>query len=533
MINDIKNPILRGFNPDPSILRVGEDYYIATSTFEWFPGVMIYHSRDLVNWELAACPLSRTSQLNMAGNPSSGGIWAPCLSYDKGIFYLIYTDVKVKNGIFKDTHNYLVTTDDIFGEWSDPVYLNSSGFDPSLFHDDDGKKYLVNMMWDFRPWKNAFAGILLQEYSQDEKRLVGPVKNIFKGTEIGLTEGPHLYKRNGFYYLMTAEGGTVWKHAVTMARSGNIDGPYTVGPNNPILTSYGDATLTLQKAGHASLVDTPDGQWYLVHLCGRPMPRRGKCVLGRETAIQKVGWTEDGWLQMANGGDKPLTAVPGIAADTEQRIKTAQFDDFDSDTLDIHFQTLRVPLGEDTLSLKERKGYLTLKGRESLSSHFTQSLVARRQQAFCYTSATKVEFSPESFQQMAGLICLYDTKNFFYLHITQDEDLGECLNIMTCDDGTFSYPLPEPVPVKSTQGIYLKANVSYDQLQFSYSRDNQEWIKIGGILDASILSDDYPETKNQGKFTGAFVGMCCQDLSGERKPAYFDNFEYIEADEIF
>lgn len=530
-MTDIKNPILMGFNPDPSILRVGDDYYIATSTFEWFPGVMIYHSCDLANWELVARPLERTSQLCMAGNPSSGGIWAPCLSYDKGVFYLIYTDVKVKNGIFKDTHNYLVTAQDIRGEWSEPVYLNSSGFDPSLFHDDDGKKYLVNMMWDFRPWKNAFAGILLQEYSPEEKRLTGPVKNIFKGTDIGLTEGPHLYKHGGYYYLMTAEGGTVWKHAVTVARAESIEGPYEVGPDNPVLTSYGDAALLLQKAGHASLVDTPEGEWYLAHLCARPMPRRGKCVLGRETAIQKVVWTEDGWLRLANGGEKPKAKVTGIDAQAEQRQRILQFDDFDSETLDMHFQTLRVPLGEETLSLRERKGYLTLKGRESLSSHFIQSLVARRQQAFCYTASTKMDFSPASFQQMAGLICIYDTQNFFYLHITHDGDKGKCLNILVCDDGDFNYPAGEPIILEEQKEIYLKAEVSFDQLQFSYSQDSQNWQKIGGVLDVSILSDDYPETKNQGKFTGAFVGLCCQDLSGRKQPAYFDYFEYIEKDE--
>ena len=214
----IKNPVLPGFNPDPSILRVVDDYYIATSTFEWFPGVQIHHSKDLIHWKLITRPLKRTSQLNMTGNPNSCGIWAPCLSYDKGIFYLIYTDVKYFREIFKDCHNYMVTTDDIAGDWSEPIYLNGSGFDPSLFHDEDGKKWLVNMIWDHRKGKNPFSGIVLQEYSVHEKKLIGKSLNIFKGTALGLVEGPHLYKRNGFYYLMTAEGGTGLKHAVTMAR---------------------------------------------------------------------------------------------------------------------------------------------------------------------------------------------------------------------------------------------------------------------------------------------------------------------------
>ncbi|REJ13534.1 MAG: glycoside hydrolase 43 family protein, partial [Paenibacillaceae bacterium] len=173
----IHNPVLRGFNPDPSILRVGDDYYIATSTFEWFPGVQIHHSRDLRHWRLAARPLERRSQLDMLGNPDSGGIWAPCLSYADGLFHLVFTDVKSHVGPFKDTHNYLVTAPSIEGPWSEPIYLNSSGFDPSLFHDDDGRKWLVNMIWDYRKGKNKFAGIALQEYSPEQKRLVGPIRN--------------------------------------------------------------------------------------------------------------------------------------------------------------------------------------------------------------------------------------------------------------------------------------------------------------------------------------------------------------------
>ena len=163
------NPILSGFHPDPSILRVEDDYYLATSTFQWFGGVQLYHSKDLVNWEELPSPLSRTSQLDMKGAPNSGGVWAPCLSYCDGVFYLIYTNVKNFHGIFKDTPNYLVTTTDIRGEWSEPIYLNSSGFDPSLFHDDDGRKYLVNMRWDARMENHAFEGIVMQEYSPEEK----------------------------------------------------------------------------------------------------------------------------------------------------------------------------------------------------------------------------------------------------------------------------------------------------------------------------------------------------------------------------
>ena len=204
----ITNPILPGFNPDPSIVRVGDDYYIATSTFEWYPGVQIHHSRDLKNWRLVSRPLNRADLLDMRGNPDSGGIWAPCLSWSDGLFHLVYTDVKRLDGNFKDSHNYLTTCATIDGDWSERVYLNSSGFDASMFHDEDGRKWLVNMIWDHRPWCNRFGGIYLQEYSVEKGALVGEMINIFRGSPLGLTEAPHLFKRDGWYYLLTAEGGT-------------------------------------------------------------------------------------------------------------------------------------------------------------------------------------------------------------------------------------------------------------------------------------------------------------------------------------
>ncbi|AJG98239.1 beta-xylosidase [Clostridium beijerinckii] len=521
----ITNPILPGFNPDPSILRVGEDYYIATSTFEWFPGVQVHHSKDLVNWKLIAHPLSRVSQLDMKGNPSSGGVWAPCLSYSDGVFYLIYTDAKSLDGWgFKDTHNYLVTATDINGEWSEPIYLNSSGFDPSLFHDDDGRKWLVNMLWDYRTGKSVFAGILLQEYSVEEKRLIGTPKNIFKGTELWATEGPHLYKRNGYYYLMTAEGGTGHHHAVTMARSKNIDGPYEVDPENPILTSRHDPTLVLQKAGHGSMVCTQYGEWYMVHLCSRPIPTTGRCILGRETAIQKMMWTDDGWFRMASGGNTPEVKVqaPDIP-EHKWELEPAR-DDFNSDKLNIHFATLRIPLGEDIMSLKERPGYLRLKGKESLISTHRQSLVARRQQSFKYTATTCIEFNPDNFQQMAGLVCIYDRQNFYYLRVSHDEELGKCIGIVASQNMAFNQPVKD-ISIEGFDRVYLKVKIDYDKLQFYYSNDEENWISIGPIMDASTLSDEFC---NEGTFTGAFVGICCQDMSGSNKHADFDWFEYIE-----
>lgn len=525
----IRNPVLRGFNPDPSILRVGGDYYIATSTFEWFPGVGIHHSRDLVNWRLLGRPLTRRSQLDMLGNPDSGGIWAPCLSYADGMFYLIYTDVKEwKGNAYKISHNYLVTAPAIEGPWSEPVFLNSSGFDPSLFHDDDGRKWFVNMVWDHRKRNNRFAGILLQEFCPETRRLTGPVKNIYKGTERGLVEGPHLYKRDGWYYLLTAEGGTEYAHACTLARSRRIDGPYETHPNKHLLGSLGHPEAALQKAGHGSLVETAAGEWYLAHLCGRPVDGK-HCTLGRETAIQRCEWHDDGWLYLAHGGVVPAEETPAPAGIGAAPFPEEKWDGcFASPSLDIHFQSLRQPVADDWLSLTERPGYLRLKGMEPTVSVFRQSLIARRVQAFEITAETRVEFEPESFQQMAGLIAYYDTANHCYLRISHDEALGRTLNIIVTDGGHSCEVLADDVSIPPAGVVDLRLTMERNRLQFGFRLPGEEWREIGPVLNAAILSDDYHHLG----FTGAFVGLCCQDITGHRKPADFARFIYRESGQV-
>jgi len=533
----IRNPILRGFNPDPSIVRVGDDFYIATSTFEWFPGVQIHHSKDLVNWRLLSRPLSRPSQLDMIGDPDSCGIWAPCLTHADGLFHLIYTDVKrygraaqlgSTGGCPRDFHNYLVTSPRIDGEWSEPVYLNSSGFDPSLFHDDDGRKYLLNMLWDHRPARNRFAGIVLQEYSISQKKLIGPRELIFKGTEIGFTEGPHLYKRNGYYYLLTAEGGTFWNHAVTMARSRTIGGPYELDPIKYILTSAGNPELELQKAGHADLVETQSGDTYMVHLCGRPLTQRGRCTLGRETAIQRMAWTAEGWLRTADGTGLPSVEVDAPGLPQHLFPATAVRSDFDGTTLPIDFQWLRSPWPMELFNLADRAGHLRLFGRETMGSIFRQSLVARRQQSHRFRAATSVEFEPDNFQQMAGLVCYYNSSKFHYLFISRDEEPGKYLRVMTCfpelDRGN---AFTDPIPIGRAGPVQLQVEVDRERLRFGYSIAGGELCWIAQEFDASILSDDamIPGSPN---FTGAFVGMACQDMSGARHHADFDYFEYEE-----
>lgn len=555
----IRNPILPGFNPDPSIVRVGDDYYIATSTFEWYPGVQIHHSRDLVHWRLLTRPLRRASQLNMLGEPDSCGVWAPCLTHADGLFWLVYTDVKrygrttvggASGASMRDFHNYLVTSPSMDGDWSDPVHLNSSGFDPSLFHDDDGRKYLLNMLWDHRPGHNRFAGIVLQEYSVNEHRLVGERQVIFTGTPLGLTEAPHLYKRNGWYYLLTAEGGTGWGHAVTMARCRKLTGPYELHPDTCILSARHRPDVELQRAGHADLVETQTGETYMVYLCGRPLRNRGRCTLGRETAIQKMIWGNDDWLRTLDGQGIPTIETPapeqpgralspkapcpgrlGEAAPPTAEALLHHFD-FDDPKLPLDFQWLRTPRPDEIFSLTARPGFLRLYGRETIGSSFRQSLVARRQQAHCFSASTVVEFEPEHFQQMAGLVCYYNSTKFHYLYISHDANLGKHLRVMSSvPDSTQTDAFTPAISIPPGKPVHLRVEVDYERLHFAYRVEgvDRDWCWLPQQFDASILSDE-ATSPGLPNFTGAFVGMACQDMAGTMRSADFDYFEYRERD---
>jgi xylan 1,4-beta-xylosidase len=535
----IQNPVIPGFNPDPSFVRVGDDYYIVNSTFEWLPGVQIHHSRDLVNWRLIGHALTRPSQLDLRGVVGSGGVWAPSLSYHDGQFWLIYTNIRYwgKGQPFKDIGIYLVTAKDILGPWSEPVVLNSIGFDPSLFHDDDGRKWLVNMVWDFRKGHYRFAGIVAQEYDHEQRKLVGPMTKILEKQNI-LTEGPNIYKRDGWYYLMMAEGGTGWNHGISMARSRSVTGPYELDPQPSVLTARGDASLALQKAGHGELVETPAGEWYLAHLASRPLrldpavsPNKNPegertgwcCPLGRETCIQKVEWSADGWLRLASGGTDPQAEVPAPKDLPETRREAVpERDDFDASSLDASWSSLRDYVSDAWLSLTERPGWLRLRGRDSMSSLFFQSLVAKRLTAFRCTLETCLEFEPDHFTQMAGLICYYDTRQFSYLRVTYDETVGKVLGVVLSDDGVYDELLDSQIAIGDWRRVFLRAEIDGQKLQFRASPDGGTWQDIGPSLDMTKLSDDYGSTL---RFTGAMLGLCAQDVGGTFKHADFDYFE--------
>jgi xylan 1,4-beta-xylosidase len=455
------------------------------------------------------------------------GVWAPCLTHDGEKFWLVYTDVKRKDGSLKDTPNYIVCADRIEGPWSDPWYINSSGFDPSLFHDDDGKKWFVNMIQDHRRRPRAFAGIRLQEWSPKEGKLIGPTKTIFYGTELDLVEGPHLYKRNGWYYLLTAEGGTSWGHACTLARSRDIWGPYELHPQKYILTSKDAPVASLQKAGHGDIVDTPDGKTYLVHLTGRPITQARRCVLGRETAIQEAYWSDDDWLYVKNGPVPSLNVeLPAARDDTpywaEQRYN------FEGKTLHKDFQWLRTPEPERIFTVNNG---LRLIGRETVGSWFEQALVARRQTHFSYDAETTIDFSPTDERQFAGLTAYYCRFNFFYLTVTAHADGQRELLILSSEasypEGRLSFPLAEPVQIPNEGKVKLALSIRGQELQFKYALEGQTDLKnIGPVYDASILSDECGGHQAHGSFTGAFVGVAASDVNGTDRVATFDYFVY-------
>ncbi len=531
----INNPVLTGFHPDPSICRVGDDFYIATSTFEWFPGVRIYHSRDLANWHLVGSALDRVSQLDMRGCQNSGGVWAPCLTHADGRFWLLYTNVRHHAaGVVIDTPNYLVTAERIEGPWSEPVFLNSNGFDPSLFHDDDGRKYVVEMQMGEAATARRFDGILIQEYDAAAGRLLGDPVKIWEGSPIGITEGPHILKKDGWYYLITAEGGTSVRHAISVCRSRSLYGPYELHPQNPILTAYQKEHLKLWSTGHGCFVDTPRGEWFTVHLCHRPLQRPGRMVLdreenksvplGRETCIQKLRWDADGWPRLAHGDNSPRDTVE-VDLPAHPRPAEPGRVEFVGPALPPVFQTLREPPDASWLSFTRRPGWLSLRGRDSLASTFDQSLVARRLQHHNASAETLLSFSPRNFKQAAGLIAYYDRFHYHYLRVTGAGPGRAKLGVYSSENTKVSRHEVAEFPVEAAAaGVRLRMEMLGVELRFAYALGAAgAWQLVDRVFESTVCGD---WVSPHSSFTGTFWGVCCQDMATRDAWAEFGFLDY-------
>ncbi len=543
----IHNPILPGFNPDPCICRNGSDYYIVVSSFEWFPGLPVYHSRDLKNWELYTHILTDDTEVDLKKLPSSKGIWAPCLTYNEkeDTFYIVYGVMNSMNARYFDINNYIMSAKSITGPWSRPVYLHSSGFDASLFTDDDGKKYIVSLEWETREGYEKPGAICLAEYDDKKKEMTGYPKRIWTGgTDRGCIEAPHLYKKNGRYYIMCAEGGTGYNHCVATGRAESVWGPYERDPENPIVTSvpgesnerhnpdhlkpvYYNPSSILQKSGHGSLVETPAGEAYLAHLCSRPFVPELCCTLGRETAIQKMMWTDDGWLRMADGSNLAKTEVPEPDLPEAPVQLLPEHDDFDSGTIALQYYAPR-QMPSRFADTHARPGYIRLRGEESLSSLNKVSLLARKLTSLHAQVTTKLEFVPDVYQQSAGLTLYYDNMNYVFLRKYYSETLGQsALSIILLENGTKTEFVNTRTPVKDGP-LYLKLTVDGRESYFSWSSDGAAFAQIGRKFATAHFSDEY---SRYGEFTGTMTGIVCVDSVFHKKYADFDFFEYKDEEQ--
>ena len=542
----IKNPILSGFNPDPCICRKGEDYYMAVSSFEWFPGIPVYHSKDLKNWELYTHVLTDDSLVDLKKLPSAKGIWAPCLTYceKEDLFYVVYGVMNSMNARYFDVDNYLITAKDIKGPWSEPVYIHSSGFDASILHDDDGRKYIVSLEWETREGYEKPGAICMVEYSKEKKEIVGYPKRIWSGgTDRGCIEAPHLTKRGDYYYIMCAEGGTGYGHSVTMGRAKNVWGPYEGDPTNPILTSipgdfyerhdpdhlkpkYFNPESVLQKSGHGSYVETQLGEVYMVNLTARPFVPELRCTLGRETAIQKMKWTDDGWLRMYDDSNLAKEYVEESKLPEYKVPEIPDLDDFDSEELGLQYYAPRI-MPSSFADVKARPGYVRIRGQESRCSLNKVSILARKLTSVYATVTTKMEFKPEVHQHSAGLIMYYDNMNYIYLRKYYSETLGQsALSVIHLENGEKTEFLNTRIPVDECP-VYLRLKVEGRQSYFEWSYDGEVYNKIGKVFDTTKFSDEYCK---YGEFTGTFVGLTCADRVKHKHYADFDFFNY-EADE--
>lgn len=539
------NPILPGFYPDPSICRVGEEYYMVNSSFAFFPGIPIFKSTDLVNWHQIGHVLDRESQLNLDGAGYSGGIFAATIRYHEGMFYVITTNTS--NG-----GNFIVIAKDPKGPWSDPYWIkDAAGIDPSLFFDDDGKAYYTGTRPSENPEYIGDHEIYIQEIDLNYMKLKGDSSIIWKGAlkNASFVEGPHLYKINDFYYLVISEGGTEHYHSVTIARSKNILGTYEGNPGNPILTHrHLGKSYSISNAGHGDLVETQNGEWYMVALASRPYGGYYK-NLGRETFLIPVTW-EDGWPIVSPGTGKieftyPMPNLPSSFVN-ESKIR----DNFDDEILNYKWNTIRTPK-EKFWSLTERTGFLRLKIRpagmldvlspppfspfenyEKKGNIDSPSLIGRRQQHMNFKVSTKMEFIPKNEHETAGIALIQNDNHQFRLEYSIEDGqniirLIKCISKKDLDftTGTFSYENIESELARkffSSEVIYLNVIAKGQEYNFYYGSSLDKMKLLAENVDGRILSSDIA-----GGFVGTYIGIFASSNGNySDNIADFDWFDY-------
>ncbi len=511
----VSNPIFPGFYPDPSICRVGDDFYLVTSTFAYFPGIPIFHSRDLVHWNQIGNILDRDSQLPLNGVGVSEGIFAPTLRYHDGTFYLITTNVSSELG------NFIVTATDPAGPWSEPYRLGSEGIDPSLFFDDDGKCYYCGTK-PRREGSRYFGDneIYIQELDLTAMKLVGESWPAWHGAlrQVEWPEGPHIYKKDGWYYLMISEAGTGHYHAISIARSKSLSEPFEGCKCNPIMTHRHLGTdYPIVNVGHPDIVETANGEWWMVLLASRPYGGYYR-NLGRETFLVPFCW-ENGWpvINPGKGIVEDTVEAPKLPLSLFPEVPARE--DFDGKSLPPHFMYLRNPIREN-YSLSRVKGALSLRcGRDLLSSTGNPSYVCERQKHFSFRFETALSFSPSDENEQAG-IAIFQSDAFNYQLLVGTDGSTTVVSVVKTQRGETETLIKKALPEKLSS-LTLRLEADMQRLSFSYSPDGKEYTTLVDNADASILSTDVA-----GGFVGNTMGVYATANGNESET--FADFDYVE-----
>ena len=507
----VTNPILKGFYPDPSICRVDDTYYLINSTFTYFPGVPIFESKDLAHWTQIGNILDRKEQLPLEGTEHSHGIFAPTIRYHDGIFYMITTNISGGG-------NFIVTATDPKGPWSDPYFLgweNAPGIDPSLFFDEDGTCYYIGTRDNSKgPKYYGDNEIWVRQLDLNSMKLIGEAYPIWNSAlrDAVWPEGPHLYKKDGYYYLLLAEGGTGFNHGITVARSKHIYGPYENYQNNPIFTHRNlGKNYPIQYVGHADLVEGNDGNWYMVMLASRPY--EGCSNLGRETFLAKVTW-EDGW-PVINEGIGKLEERFELPGDPSYTIPMKCTYHFNGETFDYNLMRLRNP-NEEKYSFTERKGWLRLKmSEETLKEKASPSYVGVRQQHFDYMAETMFELSECKENEAIGIAVLQSNCYHIRLEVTKHNN-KQVVQLVKCKE------LEEEILAQreiNTEQYQLKI-INHGQKASFYVVEDGVGTAIATNVDMKFLS-----TEVAGGFVGCTIGIFAVS-NGIPSEAYAD-FQWL------
>ncbi|MBR0032211.1 MAG: glycoside hydrolase family 43 protein [Treponema sp.] len=503
-----KNPVRRGFYPDPSVICVGDDFYMVNSSFQYFPAIPVSHSKDMIHWETIGFAVTNSEWLDLSDIPDSHGIWAPDIEYINGRFYITATLRLKGDNTSKDKvlrRQLIVSSEKPEGPYSKPVWIEVDDIDPSLFVDDDGTPYMA-----------IAPGVRLVRLSKDLSRAESEPVVAWSGTGERCSEGPHVFKKDGWYYAIVAEGGTGYGHGINTARSKSLFGPYEPSPYNPVMRQL-DPAAPIQRSGHGKLVQATDGSWWCYYLCGRP--NEGKfTTCGRETALDRVEWTPDGWFTV-NGGRGP--SIQAECPNLEEVLFDCnKLDDFDSCELSKDWQFVRNPdIGN--ISLSERPGFLRIwTGDGKLSERQAKNTLVRREKEHSFSAETALSFSPSRNGEQAGLVCYYSTTTYIRWGVCFDGKQKLILAVNRGEGETIEAEIPRP----EEEIIYLKVLVEKQSRTFLFRTEHTDWKKAATVENCTFLSDEgFP--KERKRHTGTLTGIYANNGGcGSRIPADFDYF---------